>query len=141
MEKKYTRQMTKLEIIHELFESETGYINNPDSRAYVAGQGCRYLHTNGKRCAVGKCITNKYIKAVSEHIGGATNIASGMRIEGYKEITSHDDVMFKKYRGHEATFWRDLQHLHDGGLYWSGVDGAFTDAGLIELNSIKAQYH
>lgn len=123
-------QMTKLEIIDELFTN--GYAKDPSTRGVIKktiNKGtqyerekelCVYRNDKGNRCAVGKCVNNLYIGRIAEFEGDVADL------EGHAEEelgTTLDGILFKKYRGHERAFWSALQSFHD-------VDGNFNDEGL-----------
>lgn len=91
---------TKVEIIKETAEF---YTANP--RALVEGkfgQQCCYLTSDGRQCAVGRCLENP----------GVLNNAYIIREEFNKAV-------FKpEYLGHSLNFWSYLQALHDTNTFW-----------------------
>ena len=91
---------TKLEILKETYE----YYSDPNKRGYN-GERCCYLTSDGKMCAVGRCLINP--KKLQD-LGGSTinslvaenNINLNLRLK-------------PEYRGHSLEFWGSLQIWHD----------------------------
>lgn len=125
-------QMTKEEIIYQLFEGENGYIKKPETRAMYEGGTCSYKTEDGRMCAVGKCLN-----ALGHKYGRNNYPIHGMISEDAGEHTL-DDILLKKYRGHSIDFWSQLQSLHDSDDYWDS--NGFRAAGENRLREIKKEY-
>ena len=111
-------QMTKLEIFHELFTN--GYMLDPNTKGYdKESSQCQYRTDDGRRCAVGKAISNPHITKVATctaEVGGLDNF-----VKHQMGLPSLDSIMFKKYRGHHINFWSSLQGFHDAHLSENGM--------------------
>lgn len=142
---KETPQLTKKQILFELFEGKNGYINNPESRAIGMDGKCKYLADDGNQCAVGKCMLNKWQKmfpGLEIGVLGVVNKIKQVRLDdftlsNYGSVSQEDmdAVLLKRYRGHEVYFWGILQNLHDVSVNWT-KDG-LTTIGITYLNRIK----
>lgn len=94
-------QMTKLEIIEELFDN--GYCKDPSTRGFN-GDACTYYDpTTGNKCAIGKTLKNPE-KEDYQIIGSIEDLCDQFDL---------NEIQKEKYLGHEATFWQELQMLHD----------------------------
>jgi hypothetical protein len=132
--------MTAVEIIDE---TAAWYENNP--RADVPRQnnekgtaGCRYFAPNGAMCAVGRCMDteNEIVKALPGSLDNEASI--GRLLLENKLMSNMDKLLQEKYRGHDVTFWMDLQEFHDKGAYWQ--DGKLTVEGKEYLDSLREGY-
>lgn len=97
--------MTKAEIIKETVDY---YCNH--ERA-VQGSDCVYETQDKRKCAHSRCVKERYLKMIiKEH----DNNASAKTV-----ITSFgDEIHYKRYQGHEISFWLDIQDLHDYSSNW-----------------------
>lgn len=111
--------MTKLEIIEE-----TKNFYNLNNRALSPNGGCAYRNEYGKKCALGRCINQANIDAYATY-GGFAN-ALNTKVGGL------DNILKPEYHGHEASFWSDLQSLHDYEGYW-------TETGISESGEQKVE--
>lgn len=131
-------QMTKLEILHELFESDKGYIKNPTTRGMTTNGHCIYRTDEGKRCAVGKCVSNHYIGKVAKLAASAGNITKKLREVHGISVPDLDTVLLKKYRGHEPHFWSLIQSFHDSSANWGDYHSPkLTSNGSKRLKDLK----
>lgn len=95
--------MTKQEIIEETVEY---YKNNPFgydlNRDGISEGGCVYYGPNKQMCAVGRCL----IDPTNTNIifGSVTSIGRNNNL---------DDLLKEQYRGHDLSFWQELQSFHD----------------------------
>lgn len=96
---------TKKEIVEE-----TAAAYNLNNRASVLRNGftsCYYLTPDGERsCAVGRCMLDEKKQELKGVLGGLDT------------IRFDDSYLKEEYRGHEKTFWKRLQFLHDDEGYW-----------------------
>ena len=126
-----TKRLTKEEIINETVNFYSADI----SRRSVSNDGfggCKYNHANGNHCAVGRVLLPKYHKQGTKMKGNTNGIGIFM---GEQNIKSLDVVLQKQYRGHETSFWRGLQNLHDEGNYWK--IGGLTERGKKYVEELK----
>jgi hypothetical protein len=114
--------MTKNEIIDYVVD----YYQNND-RAVERG-GCVYLTSDGRRCAHSICLQDEVVKNLE-----LTGTSAPYVIKEYG-----DQVHKYEFRGHEVTFWRDIQTLHDDSDYWNGRE--LTEFGEAFVNKLKQRY-
>lgn len=113
--------MTKQEIIEQLFDN--GYCLNPSTRA-LDGGFCSYYLTDGRMCAVGKCMTSP-----KDFEGNL------MAVEGLEDL---EGSLKPEYRGHSLEFWSNLQVMHDSPQHWN--DTGLTEIGAKRFNELKLKY-
>lgn len=118
--------MTKVEIIEETAKQYT-----TSTRAYdEASQSCEYVTSDGKRCAVGRCIKDDKVELVSERLGN--HVVCSLNFLQIKQL-------FKpEYKGHGFNFWADLQELHDQRTYWN--KSGLSDQGRVFYNLLLERY-
>lgn len=112
---------TKIEIINETVE----FYSVPGRRSLNPMGQCVYNGPDGKHCAFARCVANP--QDLKE--GRDCNHSSLFPLAIFKE----------GYEGHEPSFWRDIQLLHDGIQFWA--DHGLTQRGVayrLELLSIYA---
>lgn len=124
--------MLKLEIIQE-FENE--YVKHPVRRAVRLKhplrsiEGCDYWNQEtNKKCAVGRCFTDEALKSCGE---------SGDLVHNLDISYGLDSLLQEKYRGHDISFWQDLQNLHDHTHYWHSENKGMTKLGMKKLSELK----
>jgi hypothetical protein len=128
-------QMTKLEIIEELFDNH--FVKNPKKRGVKRFEGrpnCVYYDADTRnKCAVGMCLTTKALSHIGrEHFKGD--------VRDLDDFLSNnlDYYMKDQYRGHNLTFWDDLQFLHDSPRFWTNT--GLSDEGQNRLADLKKRY-
>ncbi len=117
--------MTKQQIILETVEF---YKNNP--RSMGKNNSCLYLGPNGEKCAFSRCCTQKSI----------TNILvkeNDTPLAFMRDINV-DDILLKKYQGHDKSFWHEVQAIHDAKEFWKGK--IFLKAGRTFVNFLLKKY-
>ena len=126
-------QMTKLEIIEELFDNH--FVKNPKKRGRSIGNtSCVYYNPNTRnKCAVGMCLTTKALSRIGK-LGGTGGAIWVNRIFN----SDLDSVMKPQYQGHVLSFWMNLQILHDDARYWS--EDGLTSKGKKVLAELKTAY-
>jgi hypothetical protein len=110
-----TNRLTQEEIVRE-----TVGFYNVNNRAAVEKNNliggystskCEYVTPDNRMCAVGRCLTKKglarVMKTCPDDSAGDLGIKVGL-----------DNVLKKKYTGHDELFWLRLQRLHDNKNYW-----------------------
>lgn len=108
--------MNKVEII-EMVANHYNLGNRSTS-----GTGCMYRTDDGRMCAVGMCMNVAAIDKYGNYVGSISEI-SGKINNGAEGL----DLIFKEeYRGHDVSFWDDLQSLHDYRYYWT-LEGLSED--------------
>jgi hypothetical protein len=119
--------MTKQEIVSETVEF---YSQNPTENRAVTGSTCSYNGDNGTHCAFGRCMLPEY-KNQGDNLKG--NKGTTLRdLPMLLEVNSLDSLLEEKYRGHDESFWVQMQKLHDSNRYW--------DDGLSEVGKIYVEY-
>lgn len=114
---------TKLEIINE---TVAYYSEDPRRRAF-SGMSCRYITRDGKMCAFGRCEVDPNINEEADVRG---------RFRDRFELM---DVALKiEYRGHQISFWEDIQRLHDNKSHWN--ESGLSDSGMIHVQILKEKY-
>jgi hypothetical protein len=128
-------QMTKLEIIEELFDNH--FVKNPNKRGVSEFEGrpiCVYYKADTRnKCAVGMCLTTKALSHIGrEHFEGD--------VRDLDDFLSNnlDYYMKDQYRGHSLKFWDDLQTLHDSTRHWTNT--GLSDEGQEQLADLKKRY-
>jgi hypothetical protein len=126
-------QMTKLEIIEELFDNH--FVKNPKKRGMtIGGTSCVYYNPDTRnKCAVGMCLTTKALSRI-----GRATFSGGVTQLDKMFNNDLDSAMKPQYRGHENAFWMSLQQLHDDDYYW--FDNHFTAYGEERLAELKTAY-
>jgi hypothetical protein len=128
-------QMTKLEIIEELFDNH--FVKNPNKRGVSEFEGrpiCVYYKADTRnKCAVGMCLTTKALSHIGrEHFEGD--------VRDLDDFFSNnlDYYMKDQYRGHSLKFWTALQDLHDSPRFWTNT--GLSDEGQNRLADLKKRY-
>jgi hypothetical protein len=102
--------LTKVEIIEE-----TAAFYNSNNRA-IDNESCMYITSDGKKCALGRCLTEESLQLVHSKFEGM----SALKIAESHDL---DTLLLPQYRGkYGSVFWRDLQFLHDTAKYWNDED-------------------
>lgn len=129
--------MTKFEIIKETVEY---YLKNKRAINPDRVPSCFLRSEDGAYCSVGRIIdpeTDTGKKLLFP--GGDSESAYGL-FTIYKE----EDFVKPEYRGHEPSFWDELQKLHDRAFLWDAkTDGGnmLTDAGKHRVTQVIATYY
>lgn len=99
---------TKEEYHNLLNETIQYYSEDINRRALDKNNLCCYYTTDGKMCAVGRCL---------EHPESfeKTDIDIDLAIH---DLTITKQDFKEKYRGFAVNFWFDLQYLHDNNNFW-----------------------
>ena len=110
-----------------LDETVAYYGKNPDKRRAATETGCQYRTDDGRRCAVGRLLTDKELDLLVEkrfnENTGAYYICENMK-EEFPSIV------------HASGFYVKLQHLHDESDNWK--TRGLGKAGKIRYDIIKA---
>jgi hypothetical protein len=129
-------QMTKLEIIEELFDNY--YVKDPSKRAANGSICSYYQERTGNKCAVGMCMLDDDTAIHYQNTCTYSNVCgieTALEIEGQSKF---DDILKERYRGHDLHFWLKVQQLHDNSGFWSAH--GLSDAGVDELALLKEVY-
>lgn len=116
--------MTKLEILEETANFYNSYNRGYNKYSY----GCEYLTSDGRTCAVGRCLIDPKV-FMKEYIGSIDN-------DYAKEIL--EDNLKEEYRGHSNSFWLDLQMFHDNPCFWD--ENGMTENGITYYNNLKKKW-
>ena len=108
---------TKVEILNDTIEYYKTHDRGVVSKNGVIG-GCTYDNGEGGQCAVGCRMTKKAIA----HLTKTDNLNQITVSNLSDENDSIDHLLQKKYRGHNLSFWEQLQSLHDSERNWSKTD-------------------
>ncbi len=106
--------LSALDIIEETAE----FYSNPANRAKKDGGGYVYETEDGRKCAAGRCMSI----IPGPNFGGINDIKNTIG-DGIYSAPFTQEVFKPEYRGHDATFWRNLQKWHDN-------DANFDDGGI-----------
>jgi len=119
--------MTKREIIKETKEY---YAADPSRRAVDNYGHCFYYQENtGNTCAIGRCLKDpKSSKSVN---GDVDTLYKAL---GHK----FEDNLLPQYRGHDISFWSDLQLFHDCNENWTAR--GLSEQGLADYNRLMRLY-
>ncbi len=107
------KRLTKVQIIEETAEF---YSKNPQLRGTSDGFNCMFNGPDGRHCAVGRCLSTKYKNQALDLLGNSQTV-SGL-IDSNK-VSSINDMLIAKYKGHDNEFWIELQVFHDTNSNWS----------------------
>jgi hypothetical protein len=121
------KRLTKLQIIDETVE----YYSADVSRRSIGEDGCMYKSPNGNMCAVGRCIEESKLQSIITTKSNGSGAYTLFNVYG-------TDILKEKYRGHEVSFWDDLQGFHDNPINWDN-DG-ITEDGLRRASELKELY-
>lgn len=99
---------TKTEII-----LETAEFYNSANRA-EEDMVCCYLTTDGRKCAVGRCMVNPTVGMIGT-VGDIQVVEPGEQ----PFALPLENELLPEYRGHSVGFWADLQQFHDNPHQWS----------------------
>lgn len=124
-------QLTKFEIINETLAFYSEDVNRRAIKK--TGNYCEYLTEDGKKCAVGRCMTSEALNEYGDYMGTIDSLI----IEDPKQINL-DDLLEEKYRGHEEEFWSNLQRIHDKPENWN--EAGLTFEGMNNVEKIKEMY-
>jgi hypothetical protein len=118
---------TKIEIIDETvaFYGEDINRRSVTKIDHSQKERCLYLGPNGKQCAFARvCIDT-------------TNFREGDNAASHLD---NDQLIIKpEYRGHDGSFWNEIQRLHDYTDYWS-LENELSDMGKEEVKRLKLKY-
>lgn len=126
--------MTKEEILLETIQ----YYSKPNTRAVILGlhdiqSECSYELSDGRRCAVGRCMTDAAIDKLR------TNNDLRQPIDRLAVDNADLDTMLQeKYHGHSIDFWTRLQGIHDNRLSWN--EKGLSIEGKNKVNKIINDY-
>ena len=116
------QKLTKLEII-----DATASHFRLGNRATNEYGSCRYCTKDNKKCAVGRYMGPENIPDM--YSGGVSNLASEL------QDLCLEDVLIPEARGHNWSFWKDLQNLHDQNVNW--LEDGLSPVGKRELTRMK----
>jgi len=109
--------MTMIQILDEIVKY---YSKDASRRAENIGGGCVYNTTDGRHCAVGRCLSSKFKSQGDNLLGNVGTYVHELASEN--KMGSLDEMLWPRYRGHSDKFWGELQTLHDdvdGQDYWA----------------------
>lgn len=124
-------KLSMLEIIKDMVRY---YTKDPVNRRAVQvsegqlGETCRYEADDGRRCAIGRCMTAEGLADYKDREISAMGINDEL-------VDGLDKVLQPKYRGHSIDFWSNLQDLHDGKGYWEPE--GLTKMGKEEVSGLR----
>lgn len=126
-----TKRLTKEEIINETVDFYSADISR---RSINVGTniGCAYNHESGNHCAFGRYMKPKYQEQGPKLAGNTSTVGTLLDAQKVKKV---DSLLQPQYHGHDITFWRKLQRLHDTSYYWQ--EGGLTEIGKDYLIEIK----
>lgn len=122
------KRLTKHQIIDETIKH---YSNNPRA-VNECGNNCVYLTEDGITCAHSRCLTDEARMTIVNE--GRTTSTATVIIEKYG-----DEIHKEQYRGHNETFWRSIQRLHDLTSHWD--ENGLTKRGQDYVKYIKSIYN
>lgn len=138
------KTLSKEEIINETvsFYSADPKRRNVSVNSTTNSPQCNYVSTDGRNCAVGRCLTTKVKdKLVTSEYNSSDfqGLVVGMVNCSWAEADLNlNKVLKPSYRGHSIRFWEDLQSLHDVDNYWNEI--GLTIAGTNDLELLKNKY-
>ena len=129
--------MTKTKIIKETYEY---YAADPnDRRGYNKAESkCYYINELDKKCAVGRCLD---FDSKDENIKQLINlhyVESNYSIDDPRY--NLEKCLIDKYKGHDVTFWKDLQRFHDIKNNWNIKNNCITEKGKKVYQELLKKY-
>lgn len=115
----------------EIIDETVAYYSEDTSRRAMNVNGyCEYETSDGRMCAVGRCMKKKV----------RTDLPENCDIQSIRDTyyCALDKAFKKPYRGHSLDFWMDLQALHDYSDYWNKK--GLTRKGKIEVQRLHEVY-
>lgn len=123
------QEKTKKDYLNLLKETVNFYTKEKNERAISNnGQGACKYYTEGKMCAVGRCLINPKDKDAKLGLG-QTSVTNLMSVFSER-------IFKKQYRGFDLFFWTMLQQFHDD--QWNFNDFKLTKDGKKQVGGIKA---
>ncbi len=98
---------TKTQIINETAK----FYGKDTSQRASDGNHCLYLMSDGRKCAVGRCM----VKPIKTFMGTVKDIHD---TQGWRQVKFSNKLLKLQYRGHSVNFWMDLQKFHDDEHNW-----------------------
>jgi hypothetical protein len=138
------KTLSKEEIINETvsFYSADPKRRNVSVNSTTNSAQCNYVSTDGRNCAVGRCLTTKVKdKLVTSEYNSSDfqGLVVGMVNCSWAEADLNlNKVLKPSYRGHNLRFWEDLQSLHDVDDFWD--ETGLTIKGNQELDNLTKKY-
>lgn len=115
----------------EIIDETAGFYNSNNRGYSVSTQSCVYLDQDGNMCAVGRCLSSPETFMFDKSI---VNIHSILIHRG----EDFDDYLKPEYRGHDISFWRDLQYFHDSPSNWN--EEGLTEKGKEQYTILLNRY-
>jgi len=148
---------TTMKTKHEIIEESVAYIKENGRGAKLntelgdPHQECVYHNTEtGVMCLVGRCMTHPQ-EADREVVGSIYDYTCALKDDAefvnqctdsvYDEegcLIALEEKLKPEYRGHEVSFWIDLQEFHDISSYWCGKE--MSSHGKNFLSQIKRRW-
>lgn len=120
-----------LKTAEEIIDETVKFYSTVSNRS-VENESCKYISTDGKMCAFGRCAKDPSI------------LMEGHGVSVHYVITKYggqipiDDVLKDEYKGQEPNFWNDLQWLHDSWAHWDS--NGISEKGREYVDYIKTKY-
>lgn len=108
----------------KILEETAVFYREDVSRRAVINYQCEYYTPDGKKCAVGKLLTNKVAKKMPPG-----------RITYLIDDGDVDNILPKSVRSLTPTFLGHLQEFHDRPEYWD--KNGWTKAGMAHYDKMK----
>tara|TARA_R100001244_G_scaffold98346_1_gene73464 strand:+ start:886 stop:1287 length:402 start_codon:yes stop_codon:yes gene_type:complete len=129
--------MNSTEIINETVKY---YTDNPNMRAVDYDGSCLYNTSDGRHCAIGRCLSKKYKDQGWELSGNAAGLDSLVEDNlGKSPGNSLDDMLMPRYRGQSFEFWDRLQKFHDRDRNWD--ENGLTENGKGHVIELRDFYY
>jgi hypothetical protein len=130
---------TAIEIIDE---TVAFYGDDPKGRrslglSSVGNVTCFYHGEEGKKCAVGRCLTDSGLEKAHEFEKSPP--PTGASVKEFDSKFELELNLIEVYRGHSIDFWKDLQALHDHDRMWGKFFG-LTEDGHQYVEVLKQKY-
>ena len=110
-------------------ETISYYAEDTSRRGYRERGGCYYITEDKNRCAVGRCMTAKFIREHGTILCAVEDIPHRLDVE-------LDETLKREYRGLPMKFWTALQGIHDSSTNWN-YEG-LTERGHVNVERVKA---
>ncbi len=121
------KRKTKKQIIEETAAAYTDSTTALDCDS----ASCLYLTSDGRKCAVGRMLTEEGLEVFEGKNGLGFN-ASSFKEKCKERNFPFTELYKEEYRGHSGEFLDELQQLHDLSAHWD--EKGLTDDGYIYKN-------
>lgn len=120
----FGKRLTAIEIIDE---TVAFYSADVSRRSKKEDGGCAYAGKGGTKCAYSRCWREGVWRKEYED-----------KIVISFSMPKPDELVEERYKGHDPSFWLQLQRFHDNDNYWDEM--GLTDEGREYVKQLKRNF-